>query len=377
VTVVETRPVAADPAPEVRRRTSLYTRADWGALAGSALSSLTLTWLIFGRLTLLDGSVGFAVAWAALWVATYWLVLRDTEDAVAARDKVMALVIGVSALFLIVPLMTIIGYVAARGLPGLSWRFFVDTLEFTGPQNPGGGLAHAIVGTLMQVGLAVLLSVPLGFLTAVFLVEVGGPLKRPVRMIVEAMSGVPSIVAGLFIYSVYLVQFGVRFNGFAAALALSILMLPTVTRTSEEVLRLVPGGLREASLALGAPQWRTVWSVVLPTARAGLITAVVLGIARAAGETAPLIVTAFGSRVMNWNPFDEAQGALPLAVFELIRSPQPEDIQRAWTAALVLILTVLLLFFLARSIGAGTRTIRGSRMLDRRSRRTTRKAPSA
>jgi phosphate transport system permease protein len=205
----------------------------------------------------------------------------------------------------------------------------------------------------------VVLSVPIGLLCAVFMNEIGGPLKRPVRLFVDAMSGVPSIVAGLFIYAVWVVGLHKGFSGLAAALALSILMLPTVTRTSEEVLRLVPDGLREASLAMGVSEWRTVWGVVLPTARGGLITAVILGVARAVGETAPLIMTSFGASLLNWNPLHGAQSSLPLFVYEQIRSPRPAQIQRAWTGALVLIALVLGLFSLARYLGY--RTAQGGR----------------
>ena len=165
------------------------------------------------------------------------------------------------------------------------------------------------------------------------------------------MSGVPSIVAGLFIYAVWIVQFGHGFSGFAASLALAVLMLPTITRTAEEVLRLVPDGLREASLALGAPEWRTTMRVVLPTARSGLITAVILGVARAVGETAPLIMTSFGATTMNVNPFDGAQASLPLSVYQLVSNPFASQQERAYAGAFILILTVLALFTLARLLG--------------------------
>jgi phosphate transport system permease protein len=179
---------------------------------------------------------------------------------------------------------------------------------------------------------------------------VGGRTVQLVRTIVNAMSGVPSIVAGLFIYAVWILQFHHTFSGFAASLALSILMLPTVTRTAEEVLRLVPDGLREASLALGAPEWRTVWSVVLPTARSGLITAVILGVARAVGETAPLIMTAFGSSSMNYDAFHAPQQSLPLFVWQQYQQQLAGPLQRAWTGALVLIVLVLVLFSMARLV---------------------------
>jgi len=214
-----------------------------------------------------------------------------------------------------------------------------------------GGGAHAIVGTLEQVGLAVLFSVPLGFLTALFLNEIGGKLARPVRLVVDAMSATPSILAGLFIYAVFILQFGQEQSGLAAALALTVLMLPTVTRTAEVVLRLVPGGLREGALALGGTEARMARLIVLPTARAGLATAVILGIARAVGETAPLLFTAGGAYRMTWNPIGDRQDSLPLFVYRLIRSPYDAQIDRAWTGAMVLLMIVLILFVIARLIG--------------------------
>jgi phosphate transport system permease protein len=170
-------------------------------------------------------------------------------------------------------------------------------------------------------------------------------------MIVDAMSAVPSIVAGLFIYAVWVLQFGQGQSGFAAALALSVLMLPTVTRTAEVVLRLVPGGLREGALALGGSEWRMTRLVVLPTARSGLVTAVILGVARCVGETAPLLLTAGGAFTMVWDPVGQKQDALPFFIWRLIKFPQAAQIARAWTAALVLLLIVLVLFFFARLFG--------------------------
>jgi phosphate transport system permease protein len=203
-----------------------------------------------------------------------------------------------------------------------------------------------------MVGLATLIAVPLGISTAVFLSEFRNSFAaRPVRMIVDAMSAIPSIVAGLFIYAAFIIQFHQQQTGLAAALALAVLMLPTVTRTSEVVLRLVPGGLREASLALGGGDWATVRRITLPTARAGLLTAVILGIARVVGETAPLILTSLGNTAFNGDPFKGKQDALPLFVYRLIRFPQTASIQRAWTGAFVLLGLVLILFIIARIIG--------------------------
>jgi phosphate transport system permease protein len=296
--------------------------------------------------------------------------VREVQGALMAKDRIMSVLVAGGAAVMLVPLALIIAFVLAKGAAIITPHFFVDTVQFCGQLHGAscGGVGHAIVGTLEQVGIAVVISVPLAILCAVFLNEIGGPLKRPVRLFVDAMSGVPSIVAGLFIYAVWVVGLQRGFSGFGASLALAILMLPTVTRTSEEVLRLVPDGLREGSLALGGSEWRTVWSVVMPTARSGLITAVILGIARAVGETAPLILTSFGSSVLNANPMTGPQEALPHFVYQYIRyNPGTGPYQRAWAAAAVLTFLVLTLFTSARVLSALT-------SIEARQRRAARRA---
>lgn len=325
------------------------------------------------KVTPFEGVLGFLLCWVAFFALIYWLVERDLHGALAASDRVASVLIATAAVAVVAPLMTILVFVVIRGAKALSLNFFTQTLASVGPlakATEGGGL-HAIVGTLIQVAIAIAISVPLGLLAAIFLNEIGGRAARPVRAIVDAMSGVPSIVAGLFIYAIWIVQLGRGYSGLAGGLALSVLMLPSVIRASEEVLRLVPDGLREASLALGAPQWRTVSGVVLPTARAGLITAVILGVARAVGETAPLIMTSFGSSLLNLNPLDEGQSSLPIFVFVGVRSSSDAMVDRAWAGALVLIVLVLFLFTLARTLGRS----RAGSGRKRRLRRT-RKAPS-
>ena len=337
---------------EPRRTGRGWHHDDISLLVGSAISAGAITWLAIVQLTTIRNIVGLWAIWYVTFLMVYRLVTNMHQGRLAARDKMMTVLIATGALIVLTPLVFIISYVVAKGLPAINADFFTKDLSMTGTLDTGGGAAHAIVGTLEQIAIACLISVPLGVATAVFLNEVRGPLRRPVRLFVDAMSGVPSIVAGLFIFAVWIIQFGKSFSGFAAALAMSVLMLPSITRTSEEVLRLVPGGLREASLALGSTEWRTTWSVVLPTARAGLITSVVLGVARAVGETAPLIMTSFGNSAMNVNPFNGPQSSLPLYVYTLIRNPFAAQQSRAWGAALVLIVLVLVLFTVARVIGA-------------------------
>jgi phosphate transport system permease protein len=344
-------PRVGDPRlADVPMRPGSLQRSDVAVFAGAVASSLALTWLVYRQLAPFSGTLGFVLVWFTAFVLVYWLAERELEGGQIAADRTIAVVIGAVAAGLLIPLVAIIGFVISKGVTALSTGFFTETLASVGPQSKptdGGGL-HAIVGTVEQVGLAIVISVPVGLATAVYMNEVGGRMVRWVRMFVNAMSGVPSIVAGLFIYAVWILQLHNSFSGLAAALALSILMLPTVTRTAEEVLRLVPGGLREASLALGAPEWRTVWSVVIPTARGGLVTAVILGVARAVGETAPLIMTAFGAQALNASPLSGPQQSLPLLVWQQYQQQLPGPLARAWTGALVLITLVLFLFSLAR-----------------------------
>jgi phosphate transport system permease protein len=326
---------------------------DIAIIGGSAAAALATTWLLHQRLLPLTGTLGFWVLWYVTFLALATFLTWQVRGRVRAIDVIVRMVVWSAGLLVVGALGLVVAYTVARGWSALRLQFFTQDQRFVGPlsEPTEGGGQHAIIGTLQQVGLAMVLSVPLGVLTAVYLSEVRGRLTRPLRAVTDAMSGVPSIIAGLFVYAVWILGLGQDASGFAGALALSVLFLPTVTRTSEVVLRLVPGGLREASLALGGNDWRTTSRVVLPTARSGLTTAVILGIARVIGETAPLILTIGGAFVVNSNPLEGKQDALPLFVFRLIRFPQEAQIQRGWTGALVLLMLVLVLFIVARFIG--------------------------
>jgi len=332
--------------------------ADLMTIVGSFVSAVCLCWLIFSILTKGVGWLGYGLSVFVVFLALVWIVTADRLGANAATDRVVSTVIFTSAFVIMVPLVWLIVFVIQKGWPAISHTFFVKDQRGITPTQPStaGGAAHAIVGTIEQVGLALLWSLPLGVLTAVFLNESRSKWRRPVRIVVDAMSGLPSIVAGLFIYAVFILPYArtiplFGFNGFMASLALAMIMLPTITRTVEVVLRLVPDGLREASLAMGSSRARTVWSVVLPTARTGMTTAVVLGIARAVGETAPLLFTAFGYDLMNTNPFKGAQESLPLFVYRNIKKPAISAVERGFAGALVLMGLVLILFMVARFIG--------------------------
>jgi phosphate transport system permease protein len=350
-------------------------------VSAAAVSALCLTWLVYWQLAPEPGALGFVLAWFASFAAMYWLATRRLLGSLFAEDRLVGVLITAGAVVMLGPLVLIISFVAIKGFAVITPHFFTETANVCGQLDAAtcGGVAHAIVGTVEQVGIATLISAPLAVFSAVFLNEIGGPLAHPVRLFVDAMSGVPSIVAGLFIYAVWVVALHRGFSGIGASFALAILMLPTITRTSEEVLRLVPDGLREGSLALGGTEWRTVWQVVLPTARSGLLTAVILGVSRAVGETAPLILTSFGSSVMNTDPLSGPQEALPHYVYQYIHfNPGTGPYQRAWAAAAVLTGLVLVLFTTARVVSGLTsveaRQARENRRRARARRRS--KAPA-
>jgi len=327
-------------------------------ILGSLASAVCFSWLVFDVLTEGVGWLGFGLIVFVVFLVLLWVVTADRLGSTTATDRVATAVVIVSAFVILIPLAWLIWFVVSKGLTALRPNFFFEDQRGITPVKPAtaGGASHAIVGTLEQVGLALIWSLPLGLLAAIFLNESRSRWRRPVRIVVDAMSGLPSIVAGLFIYAVFVLPYAKKiplfsFNGFMASLALALIMLPTITRTVEVVLRLVPDGLREASLAVGASRARTVWSVVLPTARTGMTTAVVLGIARAVGETAPLLFTAFGYDLMNSNPFNGAQEALPLFVYRNIRKPDTSAVQRGFAGALVLMALVVTLFIIARYVG--------------------------
>lgn len=340
-------------AEEFRIRVATVDVDDILVLVASAVSALALTWLVFNELTPLSGAFGFLLFWYAIFLASVGFVTWQTRDGVRAVDQVARVVIWSGGIAVFVPLLLVALYTIGRGYHALRLQFFTEDQRYVGALSGAteGGGAHAIVGTLEQVGLATLIAVPLGILSAIYLNEVKGRMTTVLRMVTDAMSAVPSIVAGLFVYAAWILALGNQQSGISGALALTVLFLPTVTRTSEVVLRLVPGGLREAGLALGGEEARMVRHVVLPTARSGLVTAVILGIARVIGETAPLILTIGGAFVMNSNPFEGKQDSLPYFVYRLVRFPQATQVARAWTGALVLLMLVLLLFTIARIIG--------------------------
>jgi len=278
--------------------------------------------------------------------------LRPVPAVRRGKDRFVQALVCLAFVLAIIPLLAVLWMVVRNGLARFDLEFFTHSMRGIGARDAGGGAYHAIVGTLEQVLLTSLISVPIGLFTAIYLVEygAGGRLARIVGFFVDVMTGIPSVVAGLFILAFWILALGMPFSGFAGALALSILMIPVVVRSSEEMLRLVPRDLREAAYALGVPKWRTIVRVVLPTALPGLVTGVMLAVARVAGETAPLLLTVFFTDSINHDPFHGPQMGLPLFVFDQAGRPSDTAIDRAWTGALTLILIVMLLNLVARAI---------------------------
>ncbi|MFE5967073.1 phosphate ABC transporter permease PstA [Streptomyces sp. NPDC056463] len=339
---------------EARRATSTLHARDVFALVGSGAAAVAMTAVLFGRVLPWNAPLGFTVVAYLAFTALYAVLVSLDETGATVRARLAQTLVHALAGLLLAALLFIVGYALWRGheaLPHLN--FFTEDMSGTGPLQPitDGGMLHAIVGTLQQIGISLLITVPLGLACAVFLNEVPGRYARFVRTIVEAMTALPSIVAGLFVYATAILALGLDKSGFAAALALSVMMLPIIIRAADVVIRLVPGSLREASYALGAGQWRTVWTVVLPTARSGLTTAVILGTARGIGETSPVLLTSGAATGLNLNPFDGPQTSLPLATFTLVASPEKTMIVRGFGCAALLMALVLLLFLLARLIG--------------------------
>ncbi len=270
-----------------------------------------------------------------------------------AFNRVMAAVLSAAMLLALIPLVLIIAVVVVNGLPAMNWEFLTSTFNFS-RREAGGGYLHGLVGSLYMGGLAALMAIPIGIAAALFLTEFPRHwLAGPVRFFSDVMTGVPSVFVGLFVYTILVRQIG--FGTFVGAISLAIIMLPIVVRSSEEILKLVPGELKRASYALGARHWQTVFGVTLPTAASGLITGAMLAVARALGETAPLVLTALAAQSVVLDFQGNGQTALPLLIFREARGAFEAGQQRAWAGALELMALVLLLTIIARTIGARSR----------------------
>ncbi|MBB0244974.1 phosphate ABC transporter permease PstA [Streptomyces alkaliphilus] len=340
----DTGPVTAGPTALRRPRLPRW------APAGVALGSIAIGVLI-GLLGNLESRVQWGLIAALVFVAATFVLTSAVEGRRQAVDRLAASLVWSSFVVAVLPLASLIWETIARGIPGVSWYFLTHSMNGVLSWQEGGGIYHAILGTLQQVVLASVIAIPIGLLTAVYLVEYGrGRLAKAITFFVDVMTGIPSIVAGLFVLSMWIMMLGFGYSGFAGALALAILMMPIVVRSTEEMLKLVPNELREAALALGVPKWRVILKVVLPTAIGGITTGVMLALARIAGETAPIILLVFGSNMINANPFEGAQSSLPLFVYEQWALGTQAAYDRAWAAALVLIVLIMILNLVARGI---------------------------
>jgi phosphate transport system permease protein len=290
----------------------------------------------------------FFIAYAVI-TSTHSFIIRGPQ---AAKDSFVSTLVALGAVATVTPIASILFTVVKNGAPGLHPGILSNDMSMAAATDPiaNGGVLHAITGTLTMVVLALIMSVPIGILTALYLTEVKGKFAGPIRFLVQAMSGVPSIVAGLFVLSAVLYPITKGYSALMGAMALTILMIPTIARTSEEVLLLIPNDLREAGTALGGTQWRTVAMIVVPAARSGLMTAIILGVARIAGETAPLLLLTGGGDKLNPNPFSGSVGSLPYYIWKGFNSGSSDALTRAWAGLLVLMILVLILFIAARAL---------------------------
>ncbi|MEU8229776.1 phosphate ABC transporter permease PstA [Actinoplanes sp. NPDC048967] len=297
------------------------------------------------------------------YLAGLFAAATRVEGRRSARNRLWKTLIYAACILAILPLASVVWTLVSKGAARLDGDFFGSSMNNIGARDPNGGAYHAIIGTLEQVGIATLMAVPLGVLGAIYLVEYGrGKFALTVRFFVDVMTGIPSIVAGLFILAFWVLIVSPwfnngtpRFSGFAASLALTVLMLPTIVRSTEEMLRLVPGPLREGAYALGVPQWKTIVKVVLPTALPGIVTGVMLAVARAAGETAPVLLVAGGAAAINFDPFAGNQSSLALFVYQQAGDASRYAPDRAWTAALTLVALVLILTIAAKLLARRNR----------------------
>ncbi|MFJ8147321.1 phosphate ABC transporter permease PstA [Streptomyces sp. NPDC096048] len=320
----------------------------WAVAAGSIAAGLGIS-----AAAGLNSSIQWALIAAVLFVLGTYAISARVEGGRQAKDRVATSMVWVAFIVAVIPLASLVWATVKRGVKVLDGYFLTHSMGVVADAEVGGGIYHAILGTLEQVGIATLISVPVGVLTAIYLVEYGsGRLAKAVTFFVDVMTGIPSIVAGLFILSTWILMLDMGPSGFAGSLALSILMIPVVVRSTEEMLKLVPNELREASLALGVPKWRTILKVVLPTSVGGITTGVMLAVARITGETAPVLLLVWGTDFINANPFQDPQESLPMYIYLQFANSGGSGAayDRAWAAALTLIAFIMILNLAARGI---------------------------
>jgi len=320
----------------------------------STAGLITLGALLAGvavKTTGLSGKLGFAASFFFIAKLLIFLQQLRLRDLASAKDSLLGSFASLAIILTLIPIISIVSTVVLKGYQGIHFGMFTNDMTMASVNDPvaSGGLLHALVGTIIMVGGALIVSFPIGLLTALYLTEIRGKLARPIKFLVQAMSGVPSIVAGLFILSILVIPVTQELTGLMGSLALSILMIPTIARTAEEMLLLIPNDLREAGVALGATQWRTVSGVVVPAAKSGLVTAVILGVARIIGETAPILLVSGGADALNFNPTSGPMGSLPFYIWKAFLTGGTEEAYaRAWGGMLILLILIVFLFGLAR-----------------------------
>jgi phosphate transport system permease protein len=330
------------------------TAKEKGQRALNLLIAIALSILLL-FVTGLNGKLGWFAAFVISYTSVSFIAEYRRAGKPAAQDSLLTSISRLAMLLAVIPIVSILVTVASKGWRGLHFGIFTQDMSQASVNSPieDGGMLAAIVGTFIMVGLALLITLPIAILTALYLTEIKGKFSRPIRFLVQAMSGVPSIVAGLFILSSVIYPITGERTGLMGAMALSILMIPTVARTAEEVLLLIPNDLREAGLALGATQWRTVAMVIVPAVKSGLVTAIILGVARVIGETAPILLVSGGGDAVNLNPTSGPMGSVPNYIWNaFLLGGSEESTQRTWAGLLVLLVSVLILFTIARYVSS-------------------------
>jgi phosphate transport system permease protein len=364
-----------EAAQQPMRSIGRLRREDVFRALGAAAAGIAVTAWLFTQVAPFSGVLPFLLISYVFFVLFYAILVRFDDTVVGVKDKLATVLFNSIAVILLITLADIIIFTVIKGFPAVTHlNFWTQDLTRGGPLDPltVGGMLHAVVGTLIMISIALIIAIPLGLLCAVFLAEFPGAFSRVVRTVVEAMTALPSIVCGLFIFATWILLLGNPTSGLAAAFSITIMILPIIIRSADVVLRLVPGNLKEAAAGLGASHWRSVIHVLLPSSRAGLMTAVILGTARGIGETSPILLTAGYTTFYNFNPFNGPMTSLPLATFLLVKQPSDTQIARGFGAAVVLMVLVFVLFLLARILGGkGAGQLTGSGM--RRARAASRK----
>lgn len=347
-------PLAAS-AVEERRQTSGIRIGDLLSLVGAGLAAIALTGLLAGEMIPVHGFLANLALAYLLFLAIYALLVWLDEPGPVVGDRIVAVIVQSGAFILVLALTSVLVYTTIKGAHAAwHWNFYTKDMAAISPGDTldKGGIVQGIVGTLIEITIALAITIPLGVTAAIYLSEVPGRASRFVRTIVEAMTALPSIVAGLFVLATVILTLGVDKSGFAAGLAITVMMLPIMIRAADVVFRLVPATLKEASLGLGAGQLKTVLHVILPTSRSGLTTAIILATARGIGETSPVLLTSGFAQALNTDPFKGPMVSLPLEVFQFKQSSEPMTVARGFGTAIVLMVLVLILFVTARIIGA-------------------------